>query len=87
MDEKYIVLDCKGFTGLTVGSYSRKPGYVFYRKEWNFGDDSLNAAIAVGRCKLVEQEIKEEKKVKADKSEMKSDKSEKIESEEKGFKK
>lgn len=49
----YKVLECKGVSGLTVGSKSRKPGSAFSRSEWPYGEDALIAAIAKKRCKLV----------------------------------
>jgi hypothetical protein len=55
MMEKFIVLDVKGFSGLLVSDYVYKPGRVFYRNEWKWGDEVISAAIKSGRCKILEQ--------------------------------
>lgn len=59
---KYKVLECKGHSGLTVGSYSRKPGYIFLESEWNFGEAALRKALAGKRCVLLKPKKKKEEK-------------------------
>ena len=57
--QKYKVLECKGHGGLTVGPRVLKPGQIFYDFEWTWGEDSLRAAIAKKRCKIVKEKSKE----------------------------
>ena len=52
-NEKFIVLDAEGVSGLLVSDYVYKPGRIFHRNEWKWGDIALDAAIKRGRCKLV----------------------------------
>ena len=84
-NDSYIVLGEKGGLGLTVTNYVYKPGRIFSRDEWKWGDKALEKAIENGRCKpykpveLVESEKAEPVKVaKSEKAE--PDKSVKSES-------
>lgn len=70
MDKKYIVLDHKKYSGLTVGDYSRKPGFIFIQKNFRGSDEDFQHALKEKRCKLVDEkpEKKESKKRKKDDS-------------------
>jgi pyruvate/2-oxoacid:ferredoxin oxidoreductase beta subunit len=65
MKEQYIVNKFKDFPGLTVTNYVFKPGMIFTRDEWKWGDEALAAAIKNGRCSLVEDEEGKAKKSKS----------------------
>jgi hypothetical protein len=59
-DEKYKVLEHKDFGGLTVGSYSLRPGTIFSRSQWKGKEESLKKALANKRCVLVKPKKKKE---------------------------
>ena len=61
-EEKYIVLEHDNYGGLTVGSYSRKPGTIFYRSQWKGKEASLKKALASNRCELFKEKKKKETK-------------------------
>lgn len=59
-EDRYIVLEHKSYPGLTVGSYSQKPGTIFYSSQWTFSEEDLRNAIAEKRCKLLKpKKVKE----------------------------
>ena len=54
MKEIYEVLKVEGKTGLTVGHRVMPAGARFAKKDWPYGEESLEKAIESKRCKLVE---------------------------------
>jgi len=52
--DRYVVLECKGHSGLTVGSYVLKPGMIFLESHCSLA--YLRHAVAGKRCKLVKKE-------------------------------
>jgi choline kinase len=73
--KKYIVLEKKGVSGLTVAHKSLKPGFLFSENDWIYGEEALDNAIDKKRCKLVSKPDK--KAEKAEKAEKKADKADK----------
>lgn len=69
-NEKFIVLDVVGVSGLLVSDYVYKPGRIFYKGEWKWGDKTLEVAIKNGRCKLYEEikAVKVETSINVEKS-------------------
>lgn len=85
-NDKFVVLGEKDGIGLTVGSYAIKPGSSFFRGDWQWGEEVLEAAIREKRCKLVESmdvkpvaEKVEEPKVQNESGNEKSDSQKKLE--------
>lgn len=64
MDRKFKVIENRNHSGLTVGSYSRKPGYIFIEKQWNGNSESLEIAIENKRCVEIKEKKEESKKRK-----------------------
>lgn len=64
MSEKeiYEVLECKDYTGLTVGSKVLKPGQKFEKRQWPYSDKALEAATKDNRCKRISSGKKDDKK-------------------------
>ena len=52
-DRKFEVLEHEKKSGLTVGSYSRKPGFIFRESDWTGSRESLKAALENKRCKEI----------------------------------
>lgn len=78
---EYEVLEHEKFTGLTIGSRVSKPGSRFRHNEWRWGDESLEVAIKLKRCKMVagfdKDEAVKSQKIEAEKEAVKSKESEK----------
>jgi hypothetical protein len=66
-NDKFVVLGDKNGLGLLVGNYVLKPGTVFLRGDWKWGDDVLNAAIKDDRCKEIVEPKEEVEVAKAEK--------------------
>lgn len=64
MNRQFKVIEHKKRSGLTVGSFSRKPGYIFTEKEWPGDSESLKAAIENKRCVEIDKDGKERKEKK-----------------------
>jgi len=66
-DKKYIVLDCVGHSGLTVGNRVLPPGATF--TNWPYSQECLDAAIENLRCEeVIIKKEKKEKKAKTNDS-------------------
>ena len=62
-DKKYKVLEHEKKSGLTIGNYSRKPGFIFSEKEFLGTDEDFQFALETKRCELIKVEKKVEKKL------------------------
>ena len=75
--EKYIVKGVKGKPGLLVSDHVYKPGRIFIKEEWKWGDDAFNAALENGRCAILEEKkeiAEDEKEIDVDKIQKQLDK-------------
>ena len=57
--ERYKVKNIKGLPGLLVGHHVKKPGEIFVKEEWIWGEDTFQSAFKAGRFELVKDEAEE----------------------------
>ena len=55
----YKVKNIKGLPGLLVGHHVKRPGEIFAKAEWIWGEDTFQSALKAGRFELVKDEAEE----------------------------